>query len=192
MEQGLKERLVGAAVLVILAVIFIPMLLNNQRSSTDISGSNIPPIPEDMPVITEDSGFTAPLITNEVQSDADADITAETESSADSVQKKSSSKIQTKPDPETVKDTETTIREKVGVSAWVIQVGSFASKSNADDLNSDLRKAGFRSFIEPLEKSGKTSYRVRIGPELKRSDAEATRDRVKKEFKLEGILLRYP
>ncbi len=190
MEQGLKERLVGAAVLVILAVIFIPMLLNNQRGSTDISGSNIPPIPDDMPVITEDTGFTAPLITDDAHSDTDADVT--TENSTDSAQKKSSSKIQTKPGPETVKDTESTIREKVGVSAWVIQVGSFASKSNADDLNSDLRKAGFRSFIEPLKKSGKTSYRVRIGPELKRSDAEATRDRVKKEFKLEGILLRYP
>ncbi len=48
MDRGLKERLVGAAVLVALAVIFIPMLLDDAPpGSGPISESNIPPQPEE-------------------------------------------------------------------------------------------------------------------------------------------------
>ena len=46
MEHRLKERLIGAAVLVMLAVIFIPMILNNaSRNDTAITETNIPKRP---------------------------------------------------------------------------------------------------------------------------------------------------
>src|SRR3990172_8539978 len=46
MEQRLKERLVGASVLVILAVIFIPMLLGGSPESDQlITETNIPERP---------------------------------------------------------------------------------------------------------------------------------------------------
>ena len=54
MERSLKERLVGAAVLVILAVIFIPMLFNDTPGNEPvITESNIPPKPDDIPVPPE-------------------------------------------------------------------------------------------------------------------------------------------
>ncbi|MEX2353732.1 MAG: hypothetical protein WD709_06050, partial [Gammaproteobacteria bacterium] len=47
MERRLKERLTGAAVLILLAVIFIPMILDNSvQDETRITESNIPPGPE--------------------------------------------------------------------------------------------------------------------------------------------------
>ena len=179
MEKGLKERLVGAAVLVILGVIFIPVFLDNQKDNDlEISGSNIPPMPDNMPSISDKAGIIKHI-------ESSIPEPTEEESATDTA------KLQSRNTTED-KDGNKMIPDKVIVSAWVIQVGSFGSQENAEDLNKDLRKAGFRSFIEPLRKNGKTTYRVRIGPELKRSDAEATRDKVKKEFKLEGILLKYP
>lgn len=44
MDGGLKQRLIGAVVLVALAVIFIPILLDNQRDDMP-AGSRIPPEP---------------------------------------------------------------------------------------------------------------------------------------------------
>lgn len=178
LEQGLKERLVGAAVLVILAVIFVPMLLDTrEEKGINIQGSNIPPIPEDMPEEITQPVFKKPSSIDSPISDG-RELTEDGESEP------------------LAKDSEMTdnlrIADDVGISAWVVQVGSFASRENAEGLNNDLRKAGYRSFIEPLKKSGKTTYRVRIGPELKRSDAESIRTKVKKEFSLDGILLNYP
>ena len=74
----------------------------------------------------------------------------------------------------------------VGVTAWVVQLGSFSSEENAEALNQKLRKAGFKAFVEPLKQNTGTVYRVRIGPELKRSDADAINDRLKKNMPLDS------
>ena len=46
MQQGLKERLVGAAVLVVIMVVFIPMLLTGPIDSGSITKTNIPDRPD--------------------------------------------------------------------------------------------------------------------------------------------------
>ena len=81
---------------------------------------------------------------------------------------------------------------RVGMTAWVVQLGSFASGDNAQALNQKLRQAGFRAFVEPLKQNNSTVYRVRIGPELKRSDADAINERLKKDMQIEGIVVHYP
>ena len=64
MEQGLKERLVGAAVLVIMAVIFIPMLLGGSPESDEpITETNIPQRPDD-----KSSSRIVPLLETETES----------------------------------------------------------------------------------------------------------------------------
>src|SRR5690606_17156136 len=45
----------------------------------------------------------------------------------------------------------------VGLSAFVVQLGSFSSEKNAQELNQKLKKAGFRSFVEPLKQNNTTS-----------------------------------
>lgn len=64
MERGLKERLVGAAVLVALAVIFIPMLLDDAPSGPGpITETNIPPRPDTLtPDINPDDEFKSHVI----------------------------------------------------------------------------------------------------------------------------------
>ena len=69
MEQKLKERLVGAAVLVAIAVIFIPIIFTESPETEVISGSNIPEKPETnfnsriVPVIESDDKDSSALIT---------------------------------------------------------------------------------------------------------------------------------
>jgi len=59
-------------------------------------------------------------------------------------------------------------------SGWVVQLGSFSSRSNAQGLAGRVKKKGFAAYLMPVERSGKTLYRVRVGP------PQASRDKAAK------------
>ena len=79
-----------------------------------------------------------------------------------------------------------------GPRAWVLQVASFSSRKNADQLVRRLRAKKFPAFQEEAAVNGTTVFRVRIGPEVDRKLAEKMLKRVTKEFKLKGQIVRYP
>ena len=200
MEQALKERLVGATVLVILAVIFIPMLLGEKPEiSNDITKTNIPPKPEGkfssriIPLQEKSATDEVDLSDqtelrtskNEMITEVPDTVTREADREPD---ERATSKDEI---PRAVADKEI-ITERVGLRAWVVQLGSFSSEDNAEALNKKLRDAGFPAFVEPLKQKNTITYRVRVGPELKRSDAQSIRDQLKKSLKLDGIVVSYP
>lgn len=66
-------------------------------------------------------------------------------------------------------------------SGWVVQLGSFSSRANAQGLADKTRAKGFQSYLMPIERSGKTLYRVRVGPPKKsRDDAAKLANQLKK------------
>lgn len=198
MHHRLKERLVGAAVLVVIAVIFIPMLLTGPIDSTSINKTNIPerpaekfssklvPLNDSLMPITEAVNASDDII-NEEPLSQDEPVEAYAETVTD-VAEETAEKVTN--EKQVVQ--EKTINKKVGLTAWVVQLGSFSTKVNADKLNLSLRKAGFPAFVEPLTKKGKTSYRVRVGPEILRADADALLKSIKTKMKLDGLVLSYP
>ncbi|MCZ6802825.1 MAG: SPOR domain-containing protein [Proteobacteria bacterium] len=200
MQQRLKERLVGAAVLVVIAVIFIPMILTGPIDSGSITKTNIPDRPSEkfsskLIPLTDTMEPVATLIKENAVNN-DQGIT-------DGIKKKTSAKPQDDTlakiesgdsipgNNKTVQ--ETIVKDKqVGLTAWVVQLGSFSSKVNADKLNLKLRKSGFPAFVEPLKQENETVYRVRVGPELLRADADVLLKKIKTKMKLVGIVLSYP
>lgn len=192
MEQGLKERLVGAAVLVIMAVIFIPMLLGGSPESDEpITETNIPQRPDD-----KSSSRIVPLLETETESGSTIkDIKEDDIKPVDTLKESvpSTTGQETIAEPEqAVQLTDKTQSKRVGLTAWVVQLGSFNAKENADLLNEKLRKAGYPAFVEPIKLGSGIIYRVRVGPELLRSDADSLLDKLKTSMKLDGIVLQYP
>ena len=201
MERRLKERLIGAAVLVMLAVIFIPMILDNSvETETSIQGTNIPPRPE-----TEFSSRISPLDESQMQLESVPDEIEVIKEDVVELLDESPKEVpdvpaepESKPELEIVPKpaVEKTESEPMGVTAWVVQLGSFSSEANANALNKKLRDAGYPSFVEPLrQQSGSMAYRVRVGPELLRSDAQALKgklDKILKKEKIKGLVVRYP
>ena len=196
MEQKLKERLVGAAVLVAIAVIFIPIILNDSPEIESISGSNIPEKPETtfnsriIPVIENDKKALLNTVesesigSEEIQNKNDQDIVAEkVVSDHDKIADDISA------NKEAIEDE---VKVDVGLSAWIVQLGSFTEEGNAQSLNEKLRMAGYPAFVEPLKKNGKISYRVRVGPEIRRSEADLLLKNLKDKMKLDGIVVAYP
>ncbi len=177
--------------LVILAVVFIPMILTGPVDTGTIEETNIPARPDEqfrsklvpitdsiqVPVTETDTGI------DDTQESTPADKT-NISGVAPGATEGSDDKAATTSKPE--------VEKAVGLSAWVVQLGSFSSKVNADKLNLNLRKSGFPAFVEPIKQDGKTAYRVRVGPELLRADADKLLVQIKKKMDLEGIVLRYP
>jgi DedD protein len=68
-----------------------------------------------------------------------------------------------------------------GADGWVVQLGSFASRDNADALAKGLRAKGYRAFVSEFRGSGRVLYRVRVGPEQDRARAESIAARLASE-----------
>ncbi len=59
------------------------------------------------------------------------------------------------------------------VAGWMIQLGSFASRENAERLARELRGKGFPTSVNESAGNGRRRYRVRVGPEGDRPAALA-------------------
>ncbi len=177
MEERLKRRLVGATVLVSLIVIFVPMLLEDEPIvEVGIFKTNVPAQPE-----SDFSSRILPLASTVVTSAPKTTKTAKTAEIGE-ISGKGNDKDEKSGKP------------RVGLSAWVIQVGSFSSRENAETLVEKLQKKKFPAFLEQTELKGKNLYRVRVGPEIDQKLAEKLLTKLNKTLKpmkLEGSLKRY-
>ena len=197
MDFLLKQRLVGAIVLVALGVIFIPMLLEGDRT--------LVPEMEALPDLLEphssqplndfpaaDAIPEAPP-TEVISTDVPPAETAPAEPPPPPPPAAPKESPAPAPDPAPV---EPAAPEKPAhkspLGNWVVQMGSFSSEKNAVALRDKLRKAGFTTQVEKVRVDSKTHFRVRVGPFIERADADQTRERLNDKFELKGRVLSYP
>ena len=192
MDEALKRRLIGATVLVSLAVIFVPMLLQHEPVlEQEINSTNIPPRPDrdfSSRVLPAESDQLAlppggrPQLPEAVP-EAEKQVSRAPKVEPQGVSQKAPKPSPVAPEP------------RVGLSAWIIQVGSFSHRANAEKLLKRLRTKGFSADIEQASVKGKTMFRVLVGPEVDRKRAESMLARLDREVKslgLKGRLKSYP
>ncbi len=204
----MKRRLIGATVLISLAIIFLPMILEHEPLMVD--RGEMTPIPE-----APDEKFKSSLIRDEVLEDkpqvtanqdapAAPQIAAEEPAPAAAVENTptapataDAAPVKSEPVKQAPKAAEKPApapeQAKPGPSAWVIQVGSFSNQENAKKLVERLRKAGLDTMDpQPAVINGKQLYRVKVGPELDKRNAEKLLPKVKQAAGLQGTVIRYP
>ncbi len=188
MEQRLKQRLVGAAVLVVAGVIFLPMLLDDSPDKIPLrKNAGIPEKPE-----TKFSSRIQPLDAsaldeseiNKVFVDVQ-DVAKESESQAGS---DGSGDVEA--GSKNTKDTPAEV--KAGITAWVVQLGSFGSEKNARALEKKLRDKKYTAFVETQYTDNGKQFRVRVGPEVMSANAKKLKAKLDKEFNMKTIVVRYP
>ncbi len=184
METTLKQRLIGAAVIIALAVIFVPMILDGsgQRESVAIN-IDVPPEPkftfeselpdpkqlDELPVLEKSIG------SDSIQTSVDEKIESKTQSVPDKVSS-----------PKIVEATANHIKVNPSLNAWAVQVAAFGEKDKALVLKEKLLASNYSAFTEKSANGSKVLYRVKVGPELKRENAEKLRDKIEKEYGLTG------
>lgn len=89
-------------------------------------------------------------------------------------------------------DAPATARSAAAQSAWAVQIGAFKVETEANAKRDLLRQAGFAAFVEKINAEAGALWRVRIGPENQRADADAVKAGVKRRFGIDGIVVPYP
>ncbi|MBS1218603.1 MAG: uncharacterized protein H6R21_1736 [Proteobacteria bacterium] len=198
MDIRLKQRLVGAVVLVALGVIFIPMVLQPpeqvQGPDTDIPAQP----PEDF----KDRLATAVPTQAPVPDEPSRQVMAAPDAPPPDASTPATDTAPAVDAPPVAAElfnaeAEVPVSDKVstapaGPRAWVVQVGVFSQEANAQALAKTLRAKGHITFVERF--AGKTSpnFRVRLGPFKDRASADALQARLKREDKLTAIVKTYP
>ncbi len=77
-------------------------------------------------------------------------------------------------------------------NAFALQVSTVTIKDNAYALRDKLRKEGYTAYVETRTRNGKTSYRVRIGPELDMDKLKEMKETLRKEHGLDGFIVNHP
>ncbi len=190
MEERLKQRLVGAAVLVSCGVMLAPMVLDRpDEPERLIRASNIPPKPENVFRTRIAPVSEAEILGPKPKADVSAgDIgkglgEEEEAATADSVAGRGVA-------GDVADATEAVARP--GLSAWAVQLGSFVDAANALALRDRLRTQGYPAFVESVRVGDRKIMRVYVGPQLLRAKAAESQKRLEKEVDLRGLIVRYP
>jgi DedD protein len=192
-DRQLLERMIGATVLVIFLIVIVPAVLTGPEQ-VPVNDISQPMDADGMRQVTirPDGAVASPPVAQPLET-ADASDPAATPVPVVVPEPPPAPKPQPAPEPKpepkpllkpkpAPKPAPKPVVEKSAQlkAGWVVQLGSFSSKANAEALAKRAVQAGFASYLVPLARDGKTLYRVRVGPPAaQRSQAEKLASKLK-------------
>jgi DedD protein len=75
---------------------------------------------------------------------------------------------------------------------FAVQIGALKSEADANALRGRARAAGFTAFVERVVTDDGPLWRVRIGPELQRANADRIKAQVAQKLQIEGMVVTHP
>ena len=211
LDSAYKQRMVGALVLVALAVIFLPMLFSRQDEERQVvveapaapQAPTVPQVqvepvvvpepqdlPEDEPVPSADEVVAQQAPSTPVQ----PSVPVVKPAPAPAVAAKPAAPA---PAPKPVAPQPAAPgKPDVGQSridpnglpiSWSIQVASLGNRDGAEALQKKLRSQGYNAYIRSAD--GKN--RVFIGPLIERAEADRLRDLLDRQQNLKGFVTRF-
>jgi len=204
LRRRARHRLIGAAVLVLLAVIGFPLLFDTQPR----------PIAVDIPIEIPDRAKVKPLpappqshmqgaVTQDVPAKAPAAVTSAPAAVAEAAKPASTPAATPKADaskadatakatPEAVKPAkavDTARAQPVAADKpakaqeadgrFIVQVGAFADVGKARETRLRVEKAGLKTYTNVAETRDGRRIRVRVGPFASRAEADKAASRIK-------------
>jgi len=200
MERQLKERIVGATVIVAAGIILIPWLLD---------GSGRPdegPVEQTLTLPPQDGGtrsYTIPLDRpataarslpqaggEPVAPRPDAGSVRRPDMQA-AAPAKPSAAAPSRPPPGEPDEPQSPATQPKPTAApaqpgaqpasggWAVQVGSFSQAGNADRLRAQLERTGYTAFVSRAVTDAGTMHRVRVGPVEDRAAADKLQARLR-------------
>ena len=187
MERALKERIIGAVVLVVFVVLVVPVFLDGPpEDGAVVTERVLLPGQEDQKTQTVvlDRDRTEPVPVPAAPQDEVEAQPQQDEPEQEVIRRPEPSRLPPKPmeEPPAEPEKEAPADEAPASSTgmWAVQLGSFGNKENAERLAADLRKQGYAAFLSQLETASGTLHRVRIGPQKDRDSAEQMAARLQK------------
>ena len=203
LDKVYKQRMVGALVLVALAVIFLPMLFTREDEQRQIqvdvpTAPQVPvmpqvqvepvPVPEPQPIPEE------PAPPEEVAPVPAAPVPAAPAPAAVVSKPVAAVKAPAVTPAQTVAQAPAkldTTQKRVDANglpvSWSVQLVSLSNRASADNLQKTLRNQGYNAYV----RSSGGMNRVFVGPLLERAEADRLRDLLGKQQNLKGFVVRF-
>ena len=164
------HRLIGAGLMLVAAAVVLPVILDGERPpelDIDIQVAKAPVIPN--VVIAPVQPIHSPAITA-------TPATFEPPTKVAAANAPTAAKV--------------VVENKVSAPMpvrWSVQIATFKNRENAERLVLKLKNAKYPAYSITTN----ALYKVYVGPEIKREAAEKTKDEIKKEFILNGLVVKY-
>ncbi|CAN7370254.1 SPOR domain-containing protein [Pseudomonas sp. GL-B-26] len=213
LDKAYKQRMVGALVLVALAVIFLPMLFSRQDEQRQVTveapaapqAPAVPqvqvepvvvpepqalpqePVPSDDEIAQQEapSAPIAPAVPVAPAPAAKPAAPAPAPALAAKPAAAPSQPISAAPGKP---DTTQSRVDANGLSvSWSVQLASLSSRASAESLQKSLRSQGYNAYIRTAD--GKN--RVFVGPLIERAEADRLRDLLSRQQNLKGFVVRF-
>ncbi|MBV7571850.1 SPOR domain-containing protein [Pseudomonas sp. PDM32] len=211
LDKAYKQRMVGALVLVALAVIFLPMLFSRQdeQRQVTVEAPAAPQAPALPQVQVEPVAVPEPQALPQEPVPSDDEI-AQQESAVPAAPVAPAPAVKpVTPPPAPVPalaakpatapaqpitaspgkpDTTQSRVDANGLSvSWSVQLASLANRESAEKLQKTLRSQGYNAYIRTAD--GKN--RVFVGPLIERAEADRLRDLLNRQQNLKGFVVRF-
>ena len=180
MDRALKERVIGAIVLVGVAVLVVPVFLDGPPGDAEIVSKAVA-----LPGQSQQQSMMQTVVLNRDRKEpVPASRPPPVEKQSVSVQSEPP-KVAPEPKPEIQAGSQNTDNKTGAVlesttGMWAVQLGSFSNQQNAERLAAELREQGYAAFLSKLDTGSGELHRVRVGPQKDRDAAEAVAARLRK------------
>lgn len=170
LDDGLKQRLIGAIVLLALGVIFLPVLFDRDPITPVDRESQVPAAPN---IITVELPVAEGSETDAPAPDPDTMFIPDETDVVDLT-----------PEP-------AGLNQQGIPKSWVLQVASFRRREAAEELRGKLVENGFAAYTRQLDYEGEPLTRVLVGPKLDKSALLRDKQKIEEVFSLSAILLEF-
>lgn len=211
LDDGLKQRVVGAVVLVGAAVIVLPNVLDRPVGEPPLDPVQIPDRPAMLKINTlvNTSDNAKRNVMERINLDRLAIVAEPTETEVSTTGDQSERKREASAIATTGVNK---VRKRHLQGAWTIQLASFEKTQNAQVLVDKLRGQGYNAYADRVD-SGRVDSdkvdsdklnsdrlngvddqasnitRVYVGPEVKKQRAEMLKDQLEQQLKLKDIMI---
>lgn len=206
MNDILKQRLVGALILVALGVVFWPIIFVEPGQRPGMEQGRIPPPPviDTSPIELPEQGELRGSVEWEpegMQEEEETIVEEWTEEPASEPAPPQDSPHTAAAPLEPVPAEQGGSRELApekpvldskGVPlAWILQVATVSSRGKADELRDRLLGMQEKAYVKQVKRGDKDLYRVYIGPNFERAQLEKIQGGIDSRFGVKSMIVRY-
>lgn len=195
MDNLVKQRLVGALILLALAVVFWPIIfVSGTQETTDVvvAVPTAPPIDRSPLPEPDTAGLR---VTKDAQ--AQSNRTPTLGSTPDTEALDEPEPLEQKPSDErslteAAQSLQAPAIDADGLPiAFSLQVATMANKARAEGLRDELVAAGYKGYLKRFKRDQKTLYRVLVGPKYSRDELLPIKSAVDSTWRVESMIIRY-
>ena len=174
MDRALKERVIGAIVLVVLAILVVPVFLDGPSGESETVQQSV-----SLPGQNQQDRQTQTIV---LERDRTEPVPAANGKRDTAAPAKDNLAAAAKERPVATREASATAAsddaQESTTGMWAVQLGSFSKKANAEKLAAELRTQGYAAFLSQLKTSGGALHRVRVGPQKDRDSAASVAARL--------------